>query len=591
MSRHPDETELAALVLGELGRKRQAVLEPHLRGCAQCRATVARLREVVAVSDRLAGRGVTEEELGRAHGVLLEKVRANAIPGERPGRRQWRLLLRWLVPSLGAVAVCVAVALVLVVPQGPGQVVMADVRHALRQVPWVHVTGTARSTLPGQAEPREARFELWFGFGPRRMADRYSFLDGEVVKLDSARLWDAGESRKYWYRPKTDTVLVQYFDGSYGRVDSPLAAVAWLLGEGPMATFDELKRAREVRQGREVDVLTFERVPVPLWDTDLDSRQLVVACDLETKLPLEVSTIGRRDGQVVLEAGGTVDYPAAGPTSIYDLGVPRTAKVDNYLPETDVMALQDSIDAHLERFGPVYDAVLYARHVSGIVKNPPSDESFLFCVRRDHGRLRLDVYDLFAPGEDQTLDAPDPDDLDAIKAWMTPERFYWSLLVDENWVHKRGRWGDRAGKLLKAPRSAQFRPQDNLLTELMWPRTARFRHRSVRLRSLGGGEGLPCLESGGDRFLINPERDCIAERYEREQRGNLLWVRTVQQYAQTDVGYWYPTVVREQWHITTEAGARQRQGPEGFWYVHLETPDSIPDEVFGPDSLGPGKAE
>ena len=114
MSRHPDETQLAAFVMGELtgeSERSQTPLEApvqgHLRTCADCQAAVTRLREVVAVSDRVAGRAITEVELSKAHEALLERLRRERIPADRPARRRFRPLLRWLAPSLAA-AVCVA---------------------------------------------------------------------------------------------------------------------------------------------------------------------------------------------------------------------------------------------------------------------------------------------------------------------------------------------------------------------------------------------------------------------------------------------------------------------------------------------------
>lgn len=636
MPEHPDETQLAAFVLGELTGESErsqtpleAPVEDHLRTCAQCQAAVTRLREVVAVSDRVAGRAITQEELSKAHEALLERLRREMIPVDRPARRRFRPLLRWLAPSLAAAAVCVTLA-VLVIPRSTAQVALADIQRALEQVPWVRLTGHLRRLRAGQTSPEEQEGEIWYGFNPMREAQRAK--DGGVS------FSDASEERTYRYDPKTDTVTVRYRpERPYDQVRSPMEGFTWILGLAPLVDWALIGQVREEREGRSVEVLTFERADeTKAYVRGVDKQRFVVVCDSSTHLPIEVSTIGWRNGQVVLEASGIVDYPPSGPTGIYDLGVPRTAKVVERLAPPEILQVLDKVDWHRQRFGPTYDALIY---VHSRYRDEEGDiETFLFHLRKDHDRTRLDCYEHLALGEAAVLDEegrvqPRPDDPAAIKAWLTPARFFWVKLYDGTRSYARGGWGGRSEEVT-AVRQSQILRAPTHLEGLAWPPPLGVRAPYWHLRpSTDAHSELICLEhkdqfnlhrlldgkvvrvreARSERVHINPERDYIVERRERESRfgdgeqdpdsGHVverlsegmpedsLRVRTVVEYARTDAGQWYPRKIRERRFSFGKAGELVRQEPEEFWYVHLETPASIPDEVFDPESLGPTTEE
>jgi anti-sigma factor RsiW len=104
VSAHPREA-LAAYAAGDIRADERAALEPHLTGCATCRATVADYR---ALLDELVTATPAPPELAwpRYRAELRARLAARR-------RASWRS--RWLRPVPAAAAAAVAAAIAIVV--------------------------------------------------------------------------------------------------------------------------------------------------------------------------------------------------------------------------------------------------------------------------------------------------------------------------------------------------------------------------------------------------------------------------------------------------------------------------------------------
>jgi len=181
---------------------------------------------------------------------------------------------------------------------------LAEVLKAVQAQKWIHwrITGTA--------VPRE----VWLGFEPARFA--------ELQPNGRALFEDARADRGYVYDPDTDTVTVgprSQKDAEREHAASPLDWITQNIHDAEARGIGRVAHRAGERGGRPVETLEIVAE---------GSARLVLVCDPRTQLPIEgeVSTPGP-DGGFVSAALVSWDYPATGPTSIYDLGVPRSAKV------------------------------------------------------------------------------------------------------------------------------------------------------------------------------------------------------------------------------------------------------------------------
>lgn len=232
-----------------------------------------------------------------------ERILADAAKALAPRRafladRWWRGLVA------AAAAALVVVGVTFLGRSAP--MTLADVQKALEAKEWVHI----QIKRPNESRDQEAlQAELWVGFRPFRLATRTA--EGQVSFEDS------GAQKMYSYDPETQMATVSYRPRKpTDEVASPFQFIMMLIQDEEKRGATS-KRRTEVRQGRHVEVfeLTYE---------DVSASRGAFVCDRQTHLPIELeewSPAGARTMHAVF------DYPKSGPTSIYDLGVPRSAKV------------------------------------------------------------------------------------------------------------------------------------------------------------------------------------------------------------------------------------------------------------------------
>lgn len=264
--------------------------------------------------------------------TTLDRVRVSVAPA--PPRRLPALIRRrWLVTAAAAAAVMAAATAWLWHPS----VSWAEVAEALRGKPWIH----------GVAQPAGGEVsEFWFS------ADRDAFGDR---RGDWARFTDLRLNVCYEYDPKEQHILrtvpperpglslAAFFEAIIGgqmRVGSVF--------EGQEVVAQEERRiVEDGRQWLEYDVKTRAA-------QDLASNRLTLMrfrLDPESHLPhsMSISMAARTNGA---EQGFkyVFDYPDEGPRDIYDLSVPRTARLIDRVPTADFARLFAAVEAGRSRF-------------------------------------------------------------------------------------------------------------------------------------------------------------------------------------------------------------------------------------------------
>ena len=245
-----------------------------------------------------------------------------------------RLAARWrLVATCAFVVVLATVAALVLRPQTS----LAEVATAVLGRPWVHV----RTVHPDQSVG-----EAWFSPARDISAERQS---------GSAKYEDYRLQVYYSYKAEEQVIYRVPVVGTSqaGQFESLVAALKVLVQgdrppEKPLAHLGFLGSERDklkvldqrVEKVKEQDHTWLDyRITVKYAEVAEPVRMLF-RVDASTKLPQMCRAEGQHDGKpVTLET--QFDYPEKGPADIYDLGVPRTAKLVDRVPAGDLKRVME----------------------------------------------------------------------------------------------------------------------------------------------------------------------------------------------------------------------------------------------------------
>jgi hypothetical protein len=300
---------------------------PVPRGTSPVQELGGALREAV---EQVRREPVPEQVLAR---TLAEAERLGAAPV--PPRR--RLGRRLVLTAAAAALVLLGVGLWLARPA----VSWADVARAVQEKPWIHGT-----TKDRDGATREVWLSPTRGVLAARETDEVYFFDQRL------RVY-------YSYQPK-DQVLLRVPDTFHSEQDEfqTLRQLFQDLGQTnttlsapvPHGQVVDQQRRRIVEDGRQWFEYTLTVRAGEAAQGPLD--RLVFRVDPQTHLPASLKW-KRLDGtpdRPAEEFTMLFDYPEQGPADVYDLGVPRTAKLDDRVPPDDLQRVLDGLQASRERF-------------------------------------------------------------------------------------------------------------------------------------------------------------------------------------------------------------------------------------------------
>lgn len=253
----------------------------------------------------------------------LRETLFNRLERPRPARRRARLLIG---TGLAAAAI---VAAVLAVPLFRPANAWAQVAKALQAQAWVHTT-----TIGPDGK---SVGESWFSPKNHVIAGRRG---GELEYHDAA----LGTFTKYVAAEQTIYRLPEQKD----RLAMGMDLYRTLLDpKGPVKSpFPGMDLIAQSRRNVEEAGRTWEEVTLTLRVVAGDREQrMVLRLDPRTGLP-HTCVVQPREG----ESGIAFDYPDHGPSDIYDLGAPRTAKRVDRIPSDDLNVVLAGLKAGRLRF-------------------------------------------------------------------------------------------------------------------------------------------------------------------------------------------------------------------------------------------------
>jgi hypothetical protein len=503
---------------------------------------------------------------------------------------------RWIVAwsASGVAAIAAAVLLALFFFSQSTSVSWAEMLAAVGSRRWVHGTTTYSD---GQ---HRATSEFWVSTAHRsaafKLGDQRQFEDLETgISLQ----YDAKEATIY------RILSLRLGNGRFteahlpGLLDKLIADKAdsrdLFYGERVI----KAERHQEEQDGKLwLDYLIqLERI-----DNASLNRTVRIRLDQDTQLP-ELWEEHQANGATAVTR---FDYPDSGPRNIYELDVPKTAKLIDRVPKGDLARIIVAQRADRKRFD-AYDAIV-VQYTEGLtISYDYLMNLSVKRVRRRQGQYRVDQLLIAKP--ELVVPAPGTD----MRQWWAENRdCYWSypqLICDGESTHFYKMLDDRIAPGKKPNLSVVAFKQDPIRpptddSPVEWPQLMpeqcsrphlwaldKAREFDVDAAATDGPQGTVRVivtkksePHSGElyRYWFDPDRDYILRKEIGavfDHRTNALAYLDTQEYdefAQSPSGKWYPQLVRR----TTTDNPRG-QGVTRF-YVDFET--DMNDDMFRPVS-------
>jgi len=531
-------------------------------------------REVLRRAERLGQINPTSETTRRA----IERTRLGLTANGRLEHK--RFITRTIIPtSIAAAILMVLATLFIAFPQE--RVSATELLKEVAEVNgvykgWVHLT---IDRLPKVKDKEAPKVKSW--------VEHFNTADGtefRVVEFEGRRRitsYVPSRGEQIEYNSKTDEIRIGVIHPN----------IANALGEKkPTLThlFDSLRQATgtdafEIKRTREGK---YDRFDIRLADDADKSDKLLrnwkdktVWVDPATKLIHKVKFAGPAGGEFVVTYGEPIIK------DIYDLGVPRDAKVIDNRPKPNVKAVLDRTEARIEKgFGDCVAVLTETLIESG---GKPNNESRSLQLFIQNGNAWL--FNRYAVGDrvsrvpviKQPAGWPTPTADSALQSTRSalPEFFFvtdgkraWQGYYNDTTRSYDG-LGELKGKFSQIPQKGQF----SLAAEI-WPTRDKLQfHRpvtKVELLTAPDRPGQVALyasvspsqyedpESGRREQTrwIDPGRDDMPMEYIQvtyQPDGKTVWFRTEVRYldhAQLPNGQWYPTRWQTKQHISRLKG-------------------------------------
>jgi hypothetical protein len=478
----------------------------------------------------------------------------------------WRIIMKSRITRLAAAAVIVITVLVGVHYLGSSvdgtSVVLADVREAVKNVPWVNIVGKRWYKVTNQY----LEFEHWISL-PNKIIAKKRNLTIQTNRFQI--VWsDYRVHKREIYDSNSGALTFQYENRELAVNEDDTIDYLRSIIEPRIIEYSTITQRRGLHEGRQVNIYEL------IYDEDGYTANAKLLTDISSNLPITISfQVLGEDGKPLFTDEGKCSYPVKGPANIFDLGVPNDAILVDEFPASEIKDVIDIKKSYKESFIEENQ-----NYILTFTRGAPSRGGIgtvYICYK--YGLLqRIEQYDCSPPRKDlKDLE----NDFDLILTWAKSNKPILTYLFDGKYWHLADYWQKNYSKSLDR---SGF---DNYLVNSAWEVWYSF-GKTVQ-NEYSRENGLICFELGDDcRFYINPKYDYICQR--REQYVSNLKhtsISEVKEYAKTEGGQWYPKIRHQSYSKDTSGG--QSGSPElGFIEVrYLQLDPKFPESIFDPNSL------
>jgi hypothetical protein len=353
---HEYRESIAALVLGELPQDQVPAIEQHLEACPTCSELYQALQQEEQVL-RSTFQAIVDRTEARKE-PLVQSL-AEQASTDNPTTPNILAIVRYIMSSkLTRLAVAAIVVLGCLIglqyftgSMDPAGVAWADVQEAFLARPWVHLSYDNGSEDWHNLVEGKRYYKDWDGrcvYIDKVLNIRRSYFPnpGTYIRENRPRVYKDGVIPPW--EPKTvwDTIV--------GHVE--------VLSENgaEQNTQRQWEAERHIEKTGKKTLIRFDT-----FYMDGAGRRLLITqlwADPRTRLPVkkwERLELAERDEQDRDFITGTFAFPASGPSSLQDLGVPQNLPIDktyDKVPDASVLDIIDRVKAAQARFPKHYRA-------------------------------------------------------------------------------------------------------------------------------------------------------------------------------------------------------------------------------------------
>jgi hypothetical protein len=590
-----------------------------------------------------------EESQNRAFGRALQW--ANALPApSRPSilanRKRWPRWFRWTFLG-SATALLVALAGTIFWQAGNPSTSWAEVVKAMQMKPWIH----AETTVPAPGpEIKSIKSEFWFS-------------QKHAVFAQSGYACDKYYDRKLHfideYQPETKSILrTSVISSSFENTmftDMEAMFENLLNGDSPFASVTQQIPGSEMVEQTQTDIEVSGRKLIEYRlklrhireGQELAPLIIIFHVDRSTNLPTEM--IFNRSGKEgsIDKLVYKFDYPAEGPTDIYALGVPLSAKRIDRTVKPELNQLLDAVAKARNDFDP-YEAVV-------IVGTVPVKQMITFQHIWRNG-LKFRAESAYITKKDSVADLPlkPVDNLDWCRKYLDKYEHQPIAVCDgkivyvPEWEKTKAIWENPNVKVKELYKWKEFMRESSFGKGIIMARPTKARDYfvefyaypfmqsprddlEVEIKPAGPDDppGTILIEEKfstkddhserAERFLVDPSRGFVTLRHEidfptsetpiaqppklagdasksqpyssptpqpiKKQISTTIY--EMKDFRKSPRGIWYPTQVRSNRNILSSSAPIANQQGQSY-YFYLDFSKDLPDELFQPDSSSKG---
>jgi hypothetical protein len=435
----------------------------------------------------------------------------------------WRIIMQSRIIKLAAAAVIITAAMILIKQFGGSidgaATAFGQVTQAVEKMPWVAISG--------RSEVTQKSLELFIS--PRHQIKVVKTQDGRVFWSDFLK-----RQRKV-YEPQNNTLTISYeydSDEFYMEDESPWNYLGLII-EPELLEGATVTRRSEIVEGRETEVYEITR------SERQGTVHFTVRGDPLDHLPITVTVKAvSTDGHTVEFMEFRCDYPQEGPADVYELGVPRDAKVTDELPRPGAEELLEICRKYRSNFTS-YVIIVMLERGSDIRQ---MDINYINGDTFKAGRYYEAIeYCYTFEGKDETrLSEKIAEGFDPLLEWIRRENETMLMSVDL--------WDGEYRHLVRRNEEPSYRKSTNIgsrrdIYGYAWPYAQPAGE--IIEDEYSSENNYVCLRAHGSRFYFDPEHDyvCMRREYLEDHDGTgerHSLIRQVAELAQTEEGWWYP---------------------------------------------------
>jgi len=553
--------------------------------------------------------------------VVADALQAGGLTSQiRPAHNKraiWRFLMESRMTQLAAVFVLAAMLLGVHYFSGTAvkAVEFSEIAKALGEVPWMHTVAIA--DIP-QAK---GTIEQWIGF--------HAKVEGGKMPDGKVSLLRLQEHERAEYDPNSNTITLSYAQES--DFSPQMSSPAWIVESMQKALKDhgaQIVTRMGKHRGRKVQV---QEISLAKHFRGIDLYTVKLYVDPQSKLLYAMeSTAIDANNVAISTAQATYDYPPTGPRDIYDLGVPRDAKVVNNIPANDLRSILERYRQIREDATQAYIAVI-AHNTGANYTDAVNQIDVDYKSGRKHRWERHSVFDQGQPFRDPQ----DPawaiskqrigETFESMLAWTQAQL----TRPGKTWIDIRLFDGEYEGSVRKDPKDGWGKPRKHYepdsiglqdgLGDLAWPEIhtgAQMiedeyakEHTLICFERLQQGHLYNGTVSLPGRFLwyLDPTQDYLCRRKVTEWRRDADWqenrdwlkgvdpseipessgsMEEITEAFQAPNGHWYPAAI-----AVSSAGRDLNQAPLKAHHIkriYLDLSPVFPEGIFDIDKL-PGQ--